>query len=256
MAGPTFGFGTIAADRGVSVETAPDSEAYLGLEDRSSSAAIDSPTETTVVYTLTDGLGGLEQDDIDASVVGLSGDGDATASSLEATVQQGSETGTFDVELACTDAGTVDGAYQVELEFVASATSSSVDATRTTAAFVPVTCGTDDPLEISTDEDGDVTTGGDVTVDNNVAVDGTISSGGSVTVDNNANVGEIVSQGDITVSNNLVSGDIVAGGDVTIGNNAEIDGDVTACGSVEIGNNADVSGTVSDEQTDVDGVQC
>ncbi|MFA9425679.1 polymer-forming cytoskeletal protein [Natronorubrum sp. A-ect3] len=260
MAGPTFGFATIAADRGVSVGTADDSSAYLGLEDRSASAAIDAPDGTTPVYTLTDNFGGAEPATVDASVVRITDESSAVVASdaLEATVQPGSTADTFDVGLACGNGETLDGSYRVELRLLASAAGSSVDATRTTAAFVPVDCTTlsDEPIVVSVDENGDVATGGDVTVDNNVAVGGTISSGGSVTVGNNANVGSIVSQGDIIVANNLVSGDIVAGGNVIIGNNAEIDGDVSACGSVVVGNNAVVTGTILENQTDLPGVQC
>ncbi|SIR98079.1 FapA family protein [Natronorubrum thiooxidans] len=278
MAGPTFGFATIAAERGVSVGTADDSSAYLGLEDRSASAAIDAPDGTTTVYAVTDTLDGHSQSSVDASVVGITDEYNAAVSTtaLEATVQPGSDADTFDVVLACGDGEALDGSYRVELRLVASAAGSSVDATRTTAAFVPIDCTTlsDEPVVVSVDEDGDVTTGGDVTVDNNVAVGGqitsggdvtiannvgvseTISSGGSVTVGNNANVGSIVAQGDIVIANNLVSGDIIAGGDVTIGNNAEIDGNVSACGSVTVGNNAVVTGTILENQTDLAGVQC
>ncbi|ELY45007.1 bactofilin family protein [Natronorubrum sulfidifaciens] len=258
MAGPTFGFATIAADRGVSVATADDSSAYLGLEDRSASAAIDSPAESTVVYTVTDNFGGADPTAVDASVVRITDDNSdpVTSTTLSATVQPGSEANTFDVHLACTDATSLEGSYRVLLQFVASGDGSSVDATRETAALVPVDC-TAEPVVITVDEDGDVTAGGDVTVDNNVDVGGSINSGGSVTVDNNAKIGgNIVAQGDITIRNNAVSGDLIAGGNVDIRNNAEIDGDVMACGTVTVGNNAVVTGTILENQTDLPGIQC
>ncbi|QFU82451.1 bactofilin family protein [Natronorubrum aibiense] len=258
MAGPTFGFDTIAADRGVSVATADDSSAYLGLEDRSGSAAIDSPADSTVVYTVTDNFGGADPATVDTSVVRITDDNNdpVTSTALSATVQPGSEANTFDVQLACDDATSLEGSYYILLQFVASDDGSSVDATRETAALIPVDC-TAEPVEITVDEDGDVTAGGDVTVDNNVDVGGNISSGGSVTIDNNANVGgDIVAQGDITIWNNAISGDLIAGGNVDIRNNAEIDGDVMACGTVTVGNNAVVTGTILENQTDLPGIQC
>jgi len=257
MAGPTFGFATIAADRGVSVATADDSSAYLGLEDQSASASIDSPGEQTAVYTVTDNA----RDDsatVDASIVRITDDSNdpVTSTALSVDVQPGSDAETFDVVLACEDGASLDGSYRVLLQFVASGDASSVDATRETTALVPVDC-TAEPVVISVDEDGDVTSGGDVTVDNNVNVGGDIESGGSVTITNNANVGgNIVAQGDITIRNNAVSGDLIAGGNVDIRNNAEIDGDIMACGTVTVGNNAVVTGTISENQTDLPGVQC
>ncbi|RZV11711.1 polymer-forming protein [Natrinema hispanicum] len=275
MAGPTFGFATIAADRGVNVATADDSSAYLGLEDQSASASIDSPGEQTVVYTVTDNV----RDDsatVDASIVGITDDSNdpVTSAALSVNVQPGSDAETFDIVLACEDGASIDGSYRVLLRFVASSDASSVDATRETTALVPVDC-TAEPVVVSVDEDGDVTSGGDVTVDNNVNVGGDIESGGSVTVDNNVNVGgdiesggsvtiannanvggNIVAQGDITIRNNAVSGDLIAGGNVDIRNNAKIDGDVMACGTVTVRNNAVVTGTISENQTDLPGVQC
>ena len=257
MAGPTFGFATIAADRGLSVATADDSSAYLGLEDQSASASIGSPGEQTVVYTVTDNV----RDDsatVDASIVGITDDSNdpVTSAALSVDVQPGSDAETFDVVLACEDGASIDGSYRVLLQLVASSDASSVDATRETTALVPVDC-TAEPVVVSVDEDGDVTSGGDVTVDNNVNVGGDIESGGSVTIANNANVGgNIVAQGDITIRNNAVSGDLIAGGNVDIRNNAEIDGDIMACGTVTVGNNAVVTGTISENQTDLPGVQC
>ena len=261
MAGPTFGFTTVGADRGMSVGTAGDSSAYLGLDDRSSSAAISNPDETTVAYTLTDNLGGLDRTDIDVSVVQIT-DGSnqtVTSSALTATVESGTEPSTFDVRLACGVGETLDGTYSVQLQIVASGGSSSVDATRETSTSISIDCTelSDEPRDITEDENGDVTTGGSVTVDNNVDVGGNITSGGSVSIANNANVGgTIIAQGDITISNNAVSGDIIAGGNVEIRNNAEINGNITACGSVTVRNNAAVTGTISEYQTDIPEVQC
>jgi len=257
MAGPTFGFATIAADRGVNVATADDSSAYLGLEDQSASASIDSPGEQTVVYTVTDNVRSGSAT-VDASIVGITDDSNApiTSTALSVNVQPGSDAETFDVVLACEDGASIDGSYRVLLQLVASSDASSVDATRETTALVPVDC-TAEPVVVSVDEDGDVTSGGDVTVDTNVNVGGDIESGGSVTITNNANVGgNIVAQGDITIRNNAVSGDLIAGGNVDIRNNAKIDGDVMACGTVTVGNNAVVTGTILENQTDLPGVQC
>ncbi|MXV64623.1 hypothetical protein GS429_21605 [Natronorubrum sp. JWXQ-INN-674] len=261
MAGPTFGFATIGADRGVSVGTAPDSSAYLGLEDRSSSASIGTPDDTTVAYTVTDNLGGVDRSDIDVSVVQITDDSNqaVATSSLAATVESGSEPGTFDVRLACGAGETLDGTYSVQLHIVASSASSSVDVTRETSTQISIDCTevSDEPRDITEDEDGDVTTGGSVSVDNNVNVGGNITSGGSVSVANNANVeGTIIAQGDVTISNNAIGGDIIAGGNVEIRNNAEINGNITACGSVTVRNNADVTGTISEYQTDIPEVQC
>lgn len=261
MAGPTFGFTTVGADRGMSVGTADDPSAYLGLEDRSSSASISGPDGTTVAYTVTDNLGGLDRSEIDVSVVQITDDNDqaVASSALTATVESGSEPNTFDVRLECDGGDPLDGTYSVQLQIVASGVSSSVDATRETSTPISIDCTelSDEPRDITEDEDGDVTTGGSVTVGNNVDVGGNITSGGSVSIANNANVGgTIIAQGDITISNNAVSGDIIAGGNVEIRNNAEINGNITACGSVTIRNNAVVTGTISEYQTDISGVQC
>ena len=55
LAGPLYGFTTLAADRGVSVSTADGADAYLGLV--GTDAAIDDPDDEAEIATLTNNVG-------------------------------------------------------------------------------------------------------------------------------------------------------------------------------------------------------
>ncbi|MDG5760739.1 hypothetical protein QA600_15485 [Natronococcus sp. A-GB1] len=87
LAGPTFGFVSISADRGVSVGTADDEEAYLGIESVDTVVNDQNDAETVLVMT----NNADEELSIDADVT-IRGPGLEEASGFDDTLSPGEET--------------------------------------------------------------------------------------------------------------------------------------------------------------------
>ncbi|WP_394738888.1 hypothetical protein [Natronococcus roseus] len=87
LAGPTFGFVSISADRGVSVGTADDEEAYLGIEAVDTVVSDQNDAETVLVMT----NNADEELSIDADVT-IQGSGLEEASGFDDTLSPGEET--------------------------------------------------------------------------------------------------------------------------------------------------------------------
>ncbi|MFU8868488.1 hypothetical protein [Natronococcus sp.] len=107
LAGPTFGFVSISADRGVSIGTADDGDGYLGLETVDTVVSDQNDAETVLVMT----NNADEELSIDADVT-IRGSGLEEASDFDGTLQPGEET-TYAV--TC-EPGT--GAGETELEVI------------------------------------------------------------------------------------------------------------------------------------------
>ncbi|WP_254521418.1 hypothetical protein [Natrinema caseinilyticum] len=126
MAGPTFGFSSLAADRGVQVDTTNDPMAYLGIVDNSGSvdADIQNSNGNSLLYYLDDNVGVFSSSDmITADVVAF----DGSPTGLNATVEPASGSNDYVVSVSCGSSnlnaqGTAtvdivaDGAARVELQ--------------------------------------------------------------------------------------------------------------------------------------------
>jgi hypothetical protein len=154
-------FSEVAADRGVSIGTASDSSALLGLVDKSGTAGVSGPSDTATIYQVADNIGSLSASDISVDVARLvRQDGTQnTAPPVEATVRD-TGGGQFAVDVSCaSETDSLGESYKVVLDVEATADSTSVTATRTTDFYVDITC-TYDYGDSSNYRDGD---GGDAT---------------------------------------------------------------------------------------------
>jgi hypothetical protein len=135
-------FSKVAADRGVSVGTAPDDSALLGLVDESDTAEVSGPSDTATVYEITDNIGSLSASDISVDVARLvRQDGtQVTAPPVEATVQD-TGGGQFAVDVGCgSESDTLGDSYKAVLDIAATAGDTSVAATRTTNSYIAINC--------------------------------------------------------------------------------------------------------------------
>ena len=137
-------FTNLNADRGVNVSATSDPDALLGLVDNSSGSEIKGPSDTALLYEITDNAGVFSAGDIEVTVsklVDQSGT-EITDPPVQAAV---SGSGTqFTVDISCSgDDSSLGDAYEIEVEFDAVSDSLSINATRTTDSFVDITCGFD-----------------------------------------------------------------------------------------------------------------
>jgi len=242
MAGPTFGFSTIASDRSVNVSTASNSNALLGIHDDSRSAAINSPEEATTIYKLEDNVGSFSRENVTLDLMQMT-DANDNSNSVDTSAFKlekggsGFEEGSLNVQIRCSNGSAfLDSEYYVELNIVASGSAVTVDTDRETTTAVPIDCTEDTTKTIDGSEDGNVTTGGSAESENGADHDGNIIAGGDVTIS----------------SGSKVRGDIISGGNVTIENGGTVNGVVYACGEVTVGNGANYNGPTDKSPDDID----
>ncbi|PCR91385.1 hypothetical protein [Natrinema ejinorense] len=137
MAGPTFGFSSLAADRGVQVTAVDDPNAFLGVVDNSGStdADIGNSNDESSLYYLNDNAGEFSSASaISADVTGFNGE----ATSLNARVEADSGTDDYVVTVDCGSSNRKgDGTVTVD---IVAADGIRVEMERTTAETISVNC--------------------------------------------------------------------------------------------------------------------
>lgn len=137
MAGPVFGFSTISADRGVSVGTAEDPEALLGIMDNSGTTSADihpSTGQEGDVFFLNDNAGHFSVNDISADVLAFNG----ATTALTASVETADDNNDFVVHVRCGDS-TLNDAGQLTVQLTAES-AISLELKRTTMNQIDVQC--------------------------------------------------------------------------------------------------------------------
>lgn len=137
----TMGFTQINTDRGVSVDTASDENALLGLVDQSEGAMVSGTNDMTAVYDITDNTGSFSIQDFDVTVLKLINENGVatTAPPVQATVSGNGDQYTVDISCS-SDTTSLGDSYLVVLEFDAKTDDTSITATRTTNSYVSITC--------------------------------------------------------------------------------------------------------------------
>lgn len=138
MAGPAFGFSSLAADRGVYVGTATDPNGLLGVNDNSDTADanIKNSNDQSLLYYLDDNTGAFSSTNaISANVTAF--DGSSTA--LEATVQSADGVNDFIVVMTCGQSNLNTQGYPT-VEITANDTDLRVELERTTVNPIDVNC--------------------------------------------------------------------------------------------------------------------
>lgn len=248
LASTTAGFGFVATERTVNVAVAADQHAVLGLTDRSATGEITGPGDTATVYEVTDNGAGFRADTLDvriASVEHRDGSRDGNPP-LSASVRG---TGAYEAEVACTGSSpSLNGEYRVTLRFETTGTV-GVDATRTTDAYVPISCTNDDVTVGDGESSDSIDTEGDVSIGNDAEVDGDVDSGGTVTTGDRAELdGDVTADEGVEAGNDVeFGGDVDSGGSVSTGDRTEIDGDLDSGGSVSVGADSEVDGDIDSD---------
>ncbi|UTF54406.1 efflux RND transporter permease subunit [Natronosalvus rutilus] len=153
LAGPVFGFTTISADRGVSVNTASDPNGLLGVIDNSAAGSADvvpSNNQRGEVFHIDDNAGLFDVNDVTINEVRFNGQ----ETNLDAQVETDGTNGDYAVVVTCGTSNLKDqGTLTVDLTASSSVT---VDLERTTGAEIDVNCrgggnGNNDPpgLEVT-----------------------------------------------------------------------------------------------------------
>ena len=136
LAGPVFGFSSLAADRGVFVDVASEQEnALLGIQDQTTNnnVQIRPNTGDEPIHLLDNGVGITSVDDIDVSVTEFDGQAD---DGFDVTVTE--EAGEYPITVECAGSDGGDGLMTLEITVAGDAT---VTTTYTTEASVDVNCG-------------------------------------------------------------------------------------------------------------------
>jgi len=223
MAGSTFGFSTIASDRGVDVNVAADpEEAFLGIIDNTADGITIDETDQagTEVLQLVDNGNSIDSvDDIDISVSfdggpsvkvdRLSADGDG-----------------FGVDVVVTDCNGENGNVSGVLTFDIDIGGNVQIATTYETSQITVKCGNTNDKNVDNSENtgGDDVNAGNLTI--NSGGNSLSTGGGDITVDDETTL----QSGDTSVSTE--GGDIIINGDLTLGSNSEIN---TGGGNLEVG---------------------
>jgi hypothetical protein len=141
----SLGFTQINTIRKVTVTTADDIDAFVGLEDLSANGRVSGPNDTATIYEITDNIGSLSESDIDVGISKLIDQGGTEITDPPVEVTGRNTGGTkFAVEISCTSASNaLGGSYQVVLDFAATTDSITVTATRTTSSNVDISCAYD-----------------------------------------------------------------------------------------------------------------
>ncbi|ADD07289.1 uncharacterized protein Nmag_3747 (plasmid) [Natrialba magadii ATCC 43099] len=241
LTGPVFGFGTISADRGVSVQTAADNESLLEITDTSEQATL-TPESDVDLFHLTDTTGQI--DGVEIGSVSIDG---VDAADFDTTVDQSDDE--YVVSIACGDSA-ANTAAPVSVELVTSG-GVSVTAERTTAHAIPLECGSDDEEETYEDEvdsndDIEVDDDGSFEDDVDIRGGGSIDAGGDLTFEGETKLrGDISADGDITFEGDVdITGgaSIEAGGTIHFKAGADLNGDVHAGEDVMFDEPPDTSG--------------
>lgn len=137
LAGPTFGFSSIAADRGVMIAVTDDPNAYLGVIDNSESTAanIQNKNDESLLYYLNDNTGAFSSEEmIDADAIAFEG----STTGLEARVEADSGSNDFAVIVSCGSSNLkAQGSLTIE---IAASNGDRVELQRTTTDTIDVSC--------------------------------------------------------------------------------------------------------------------
>lgn len=151
LAGPTFGFASVAADRGILVDTAPDDQALLGIEvtyddEEVSNTPLPQANVEPEILELTNRFG-TDIDEVDISVTDVDNEEDNTLEIANRGALLGGidEDETEPVELGCSGDVTASGTTDVTVT-ISQATSSDISLSDklVTITEVQYDCETDD----------------------------------------------------------------------------------------------------------------
>ncbi|WP_123536205.1 hypothetical protein [Halosimplex salinum] len=244
LVAPTAGVTLAEVDRAVSVGAAADSNAYLGLTDRSGNAAVDGPDDTATLFDVADNGVGVTASTLAVDVVGVERqDGTADSDPPLAVALQG--TGPYEAVVSCDGSPPLDGDYRVTLRFLATG-DLTVDGTRTTGSYVPISCEEEGVTVGDGETANSIDTEGDVDVGNEGTVHGQVDSGGSVTAGDEATFNSgVTSDGSVDAGDEATfHGQVDSGGSLTVGDEVTFSSAVTTGGSITAGDEVTFHGHV------------
>lgn len=149
LAGPAFGFSTIAADRGATVATVQDEDAYLSLFDNTDQGlVVNGEGDTAAIYDLADRNSEFAEGDFTVDVPLLedpSGDVIVDPPMIGTVTGSGDE---FQLHIECDpndDAGVNNDDYLVTVDILAAGADTTIDLKRETNDWVSIKCQGPEP---------------------------------------------------------------------------------------------------------------